>query len=174
MWIDPDDDPREQQSAGTDERSILIDYLRRYRLTMQMKCADLDAAQMARRSVPPSTMSLLGLVRHLADVERSWFRITMSGLDVGRIFRTAENPDEDFDGAVGDPAVVAAAWAALHEEQVFTDRFVAASADLGVVSLKPDEPISLREVLVHLIEEYARHNGHADLLRELIDGRLGQ
>jgi hypothetical protein len=98
----------------------------------------------------------------------------MSGLDVGRIFRTAENPDEDFDGAVGDPAVVAAAWAALHEEQAFTDRFVAASADLGVVSLKPDEPISLREVLVHLIEEYARHNGHADLLRELIDGRLGQ
>ena len=79
MWIDPDDDPREEQSSGTDERSILIDYLRRYRLTMELKCADLDAEQLARRSVPPSTMSLLGLVRHMADVERTWFRRVMAG-----------------------------------------------------------------------------------------------
>ena len=71
MWVDPDDDPREDQPSGTDERSILIDYLRRYRLTMQMKCADLNAEQLARRSVPPSTMSLLGMVRHMADVERT-------------------------------------------------------------------------------------------------------
>ncbi len=75
MWMDAAVDPR--FAAGTDlegERATLLDYLRAYRLTMELKCADLDAAQLARRSVPPSTMSLLGLVRHLADVERSWFR----------------------------------------------------------------------------------------------------
>ena len=107
MWIDPDDDPREEQSSGTDERSILIDYLRRYRLTMQMKCADLDAAQMARRSVPPSTMSLLGLVRHMAEVERNWFRRVMAGEAAPPLYYTKESPDEDWDGARADEALVA-------------------------------------------------------------------
>ena len=112
MWIDPDDDPREQSSAGTDERSILIDYLRRYRLTLQLKCADLDAAQMARRSVPPSTMSLLGLVRHMAEVERNWFRRVMAGETAPPLFYSRESPDGDWDGAVADDAVVAEAWQA--------------------------------------------------------------
>ncbi len=73
MWVDPDDDPRETAVATGDERSLLLDYLRRYRLTLEMKCADLGAEQLACRSVPPSTMSLLGLVRHMSEVERHWF-----------------------------------------------------------------------------------------------------
>lgn len=75
MWVDPADDPRETGAATIDERSTLLDYLHRYRLTLEMKCADLDVNELARRSVPPSTMSLLGLVRHLAEVERSWSRL---------------------------------------------------------------------------------------------------
>ena len=93
MWVDPDDDPRETGVETSDERSTLLDYLRRYRLTLQLKCADLDAEQLARRSVPPSTMSLLGLLRHLADVERYWFRQVMAGQDAQQLFRTDENRD---------------------------------------------------------------------------------
>ena len=74
MWVDPDDDPRDSKTELVDERSTLIEYLRAYRLTLEMKCAGLDAAQLASRSVPPSTMSLLGLIRHMAEVERHWFR----------------------------------------------------------------------------------------------------
>ena len=100
MWIDPDDDPREEESSGTDERSILIDYLRRYRLTMQMKCADLDAEQLARRSVPPSTMSLLGLVRHMAEGEQQWFTMVLGGEQI-RHNGHADLLRERIDGAVG-------------------------------------------------------------------------
>ena len=79
MWLDPDSDPREGGPAPVDERTTLLEYLRSYRLTLSMKCADLDAEQLARRSVPPSTMWLLGLVRHMAEVERHWFRRVMGG-----------------------------------------------------------------------------------------------
>ena len=175
MFVDPAHDPRETGPVLGDERATLLDYLRYQRLTLEIKCSGLDAEQLARRSVAPSTMSLLGLVRHLAEVERSWFRRTMSGdPDHPRLYKSEAEPDADFDGAVDDPAVVEEAWRSLHEEQAFTDRFVAATADLGFVADDRQGPVSLREVLVHLIEEYARHNGHADLLRERIDGRIGQ
>jgi len=175
MFVDPAHDPRETGPLLGDERTTLLDYLRYQRLTLEIKCEGLDAEQLARRSVEPSTMSLLGLVRHLAEVERSWFRRTMSG-DLGhpRLYKSEAEPDADFDGAVADAAVVEEAWRNLREEQAFTDRFVAATDDLGFVADDPQGPVSLREVLVHLIEEYARHNGHADLLRERIDGRIGQ
>src|SRR6476619_399459 len=116
MWIDPADDPREGQSSGTDERSILIDYLRRYRLTKQLKGADLEAEQMARRSVPPSTMSLLGLVRHMAEVERNWFRRVMAGEPAPPLYYTKESPDNDWDGARADDALVAGAGQAWRDE----------------------------------------------------------
>jgi uncharacterized damage-inducible protein DinB len=175
MFLDPADDPRANGTTLGDERATLQEFLRSQRLTLELKCSGLDAEQLARRSVEPSTMSLLGLVRHLADVERGWFRRTMAGdPDVPRIFQTADDPDADFNGAVGDPAVVEEAWRRLHEEQQFADRLVADTEDLGTVAQHRDGPISLREVLVHMIEEYARHNGHADLLRERIDGRLGE
>lgn len=107
MFVDPEDDPREGGPTLGDERATLAEYLRCQRLTLEMKCSGLDAADLARRSVEPSTMSLLGLVRHMAEVERGWFRRVMSGLDVPRIFRTAADRDADWNGAVPDPVVVA-------------------------------------------------------------------
>jgi uncharacterized damage-inducible protein DinB len=175
MWADPDDDPRDSGTELTDERSTLAEYLRAYRLTLEMKCADLDAEQLAQRSVPPSTMSLLGLVRHMAEVERFWFRRVMAGEDVPKRYCTDELPDGDWDGAVPEPVVVTEAWEAWRDEVAFADQLVTDAADLGVVGTMPNgSTVQLREVLVHMIEEYARHAGHADLLRERIDGRVGQ
>jgi hypothetical protein len=176
-----DDDPRENGPRLGDERATLAESLRRLRLTLELKCADLDADAMARRSVEPSTMSLLGLVRHLAEMERATFRRLMAGQDAPRLFTSDTDRDGDFDGAVADPQVVAQAWDAWRAEVDFATRFVAGASSLDVTA---DDPLnqhgsgggamSLREVLVGTIEEYARHLGHADLLRERIDGRLGQ
>jgi uncharacterized damage-inducible protein DinB len=175
MFVDPENDPREDGPTLGDERATLVEYLRYQRQTLELKCSGLDAADLARRSVEPSTLSLLGLVRHLADVERGWFRRVMAGQDAPRRFSSGTDPDGDFDGAVPDPEVVAQAWEVWRAEVAFADRFVAEAPDLDVVGNTPDQgPVSLREVLVHMIEEYARHNGHADLLRERIDGRVGQ
>jgi len=176
-----DDDPRENGPRLGDERVTLVESLRRQRLTLEMKCSGLDAEAMARRSVEPSTMSLLGLVRHLAETERATFRVMMAGQDVPRLFCSATDRDGDFDGAVPDPQVVAEAWDAWRAEVDFATRFVAEAPSLDITgddSLNQHGsgggPISLREVLVGMIEEYARHMGHADLLRERIDGRIGQ
>jgi uncharacterized protein DUF664 len=171
MFVAPEEDPRSDEPAENNERAVLLDYLQHYRLTLQLKCAGLDAEQLARRSVPPSTMSLLGLVRHLAGVEQVWFRIRMAGQNVPRHYRRDGQRDQDFDGAVGDPEVVAEAWATWRSEVEFAEQFVAATDDLGFVGA---EGHFLRDILVHMIEEYARHCGHADLLRECIDGRVGQ
>jgi len=176
MWMDMALDPR--FATGTEpegERATLLDYLSRYRLTMEMKCADLDAAQLARPSVPPSTMSLLGLIRHMADVERYWFRRVMAQADAPPLYWSEDVPDADWLGAVADQAVVNDAWRAWRDEVAFAEKFVADSADLGVKGIYEDgASVALRSVLVHMIEEYARHCGHADLLRERIDGRIGQ
>ena len=157
------------------ERATLVEFLRRYRLVMEMKCADLDAAQLASRSVPPSTMSLLGLIRHMADVERYWFRVVMAQSDVSPLYWLDDVPDADWLGAVADPALVDDAWRAWRGEVAFAEKFVADAPDLGTKGFEPDgSSPALRSVLVHMIEEYARHCGHADLLRERIDGRVGQ
>jgi uncharacterized damage-inducible protein DinB len=174
MWVDPDDDPREPQAQPVGEQAVLLEYLRHYRLTLPMKCDGLDAEQMARRSVPPSTMSLLGLVRHLAKVEHHWFRRVMQGEDVPRLYADDTDRDADFNGAVADDAVVAEAWEAWHREVAAAEGYVATVGSLDVEGTHPDGPVALREVLVHMLEEYARHMGHADLLRERIDGRTGQ
>lgn len=164
-----------------DERTTLVEALRCQRLTLELKCSGLDAEAMARRSVEPSTMSLLGIVRHLAEMERATFRVLMSGQDVPLLFRSDTDPDGDFDGAVPDPQVVAEAWDAWRAEVDFAERFVAEAPGLDITADDPlnqhgsgGGPISLREVLVGSIEEYARHMGHVDLLRERIDGRVGQ
>jgi uncharacterized damage-inducible protein DinB len=173
--VDPAQDTRGTGIDLTDERATLVEYLRAYRLTMQMKCADLDAEQLAMRSVPPSTMSLLGLIRHMAEVERGWFRHVMAGEQVGHLYRVDGERDVDWDGAVADPELVEQAWTAWREEVAFAEQFTADAADLGMLGrMTNGQDISLREVLVHMIEEYARHCGHADLLRERIDGRVGQ
>jgi len=176
LFVEPADDPREGGPRRADERTTVMEYLRGQRLTLELKCSGLDAEQLARRSVEPSTMSLLGLVRHMAEVERGWFRRRMARLDAPRIYQTPDDPDADFNGAVPDPAVVEDAWRRWREECAFTDRYVAEAPDLDVLGEREDgsDTFSLREVLVHMVEEYARHNGHADLLRERIDGRIGQ
>jgi len=167
MFVHPDEDPR-TDGGFKGERATLVGFLRDQRLTLELKCADLDAAGMARRSVPPSNLSLLGLVRHMAEVERSWFRRRLAGLDAPPLHGGG---DADFDGAVPDPEVVAEAWRTWRDEVAFAERFVEEAPDLDLVG---KEGHVLREILVHMIEEYARHNGHADLLRERIDGRVGQ
>jgi uncharacterized damage-inducible protein DinB len=174
MFLDLGTDPREGGTSLGDERATLVEYLRCQRLTLQIKCEGLDAEQLARRSVEPSTMSLLGLLRHMAEVERTWFRRRFAGQDVPKRYQTDDEPDGDFDGAVADQTVVDEAWAAWRDEIAFAEQFVR-DTDLGFVAHTSDgTAISLRELLVHMVEEYARHNGHADLLRERIDGRLGQ
>jgi len=175
MWVDADADPRDTGTELVDERDTLTEYLRAYRITLQMKCAGLDATQLAQRSVPPSTMSLLGLVRHLAEVERYWFRAVMAGETAPKLYSPDGKRDGDWDGAVADDDVVAQAWLHWGEEVALAERLVDEAAGLDVVGrMRDGNPIRLREVLVHMIEEYARHCGHADLLRERIDGRVGQ
>jgi uncharacterized damage-inducible protein DinB len=175
MWIDPEDDPREDGEILTDERSTLVAYLRRYRQTLEMKCAGLDAAQLAARSVPPSTMSLLGLIRHMAEVERGWFRRAMAGDVAAPLYWSPEHREGDWDGAVADPSMVERAWEDWRAEVAFAEDLVNATPDLARAATGGQHAgMQLREVLVHMIEEYARHCGHADLLRERIDGRIGQ
>ncbi len=176
-----EDDPREHRPRLGDERTTLVEALRCQRLTLELKCAGLDAEAMARRAVEPSTMSLLGIVRHLAEGERDTFRVMMAGQAVPALFRSDTDRDADFDGAIADPAVVAAAWDAWRAEVDFATRFVTEAPSLDITASDPlnehgsgGGSMSLREVLVGMIEEYARHMGHVDLLRERIDGRLGQ
>ncbi|MGW0995592.1 DinB family protein [Streptomyces sp. NPDC002523] len=168
MWTDPDDDPREGPSPDG-ELATLQEYLKNYRITLLMKCEGLDAEQLARRSVPPSTMSLLGLLRHLTEVERDWHNWITDGDPLPKLYGKR---DADFDGAVADQAVVDAAYRDLEREQAATDAALAEHPDLG--KRVGREGIAVRDMMVHRIEEYARHCGHADLLRECVDGRVGQ
>jgi uncharacterized damage-inducible protein DinB len=170
MWVDPDDDPRNSEGVSPDgELATLQDYLTSYRMTLRMKCEGLDAEQLARRSVPPSTMSLLGLLRHLVEVERDWRNWISDGDPLPKLYG---GRDADFDGAVAEQAEVDAAYSALAREQAATDAALAEHPDLG--ERLGTRGIAVRELMVHRIEEYARHCGHADLLRECIDGRVGQ
>jgi uncharacterized damage-inducible protein DinB len=174
IFLAPEADPREGGASLGDERVTLEEFLRCQRLTLQLKCEGLDTEQMAARSVEPSTMSLLGLLRHMAEVERGWFRRRFARQDAPKRYQSPSEPDGDFDGAVADERVVDEAWAAWRDEVSFAQQFVR-DTDLDFVGSDGEgQPISLRELLVHMIEEYARHNGHADLLRERIDGRVGQ
>jgi uncharacterized damage-inducible protein DinB len=169
MWVDPDDDPRNSEGVSPDgELPTMQDYLRNYRLTLLMKCDGLDPEQLARRSVPPSTMSLLGLLRHLAEAERDWLNWITDGDPLPPLY----GDDGDFDGVVGTKLEVDAAFAALAQAQAATDASLARHPDLG--ERLGERGIAARELMVHRIEEYARHCGHADLLRECIDGRVGQ
>ncbi|MFE9560412.1 DinB family protein [Streptomyces sp. NPDC006487] len=170
MWADPDDDPRNSGAGGSEgELATLQEFLTDYRLTLRMKCEGLDPEQLSRRSVPPSTMSLLGLMRHLAEVERDWQNWITEGDPLPKLYGKR---DGDFDGAVAEQAAVDGAYADLEREQAATDAALAAHPDLGERLGK--DRIAVRELMVHRIEEYARHCGHADLLRECVDGRVGQ
>jgi uncharacterized damage-inducible protein DinB len=148
-----------------------LDY---HRATLLWKCEGLDEAQLKRRSAEPSSLSLLGLVRHMTEVERGWFRRRIAGESVPRQYKSEQNRDADFDDL--DNANPAATFAAYREE---VDRCRAAAAgvtldtQVGSATSGGRGPFSVRWIYVHMIEEYARHNGHADLLRERIDGARG-
>jgi hypothetical protein len=174
--MDPADDPRPQGNPQG-EKATLQEYLDYYRMTLELKCGGLDAEQLARRAVPPSTLSLLGLVRHLAQVENHWFQRVLQGrTEPPRLFKREDDVDFDFNGAVADPAVVDEAFAAWKAEIAAADEWLEAldENDLGREIPLHDGVASVRDILVHMVEEYARHAGHADLLRECIDGRTGQ
>lgn len=169
-----DDDRRiEPATVEPDEQASYDAWLEFHRATLLLKCDGLDAAALRARPVATSLMSLHGLVRHMAEVERGWFRRVMAGEDAGPIYYDREtNPEGDFE--LGDDA----AWVddlAVWEAEVAAARAIAAGLDLDHVGVHPrtGERFDLRWVYVHMIEEYARHNGHADLLRELIDGSVG-
>jgi uncharacterized damage-inducible protein DinB len=170
MWADPNDDPRNSEGVSPDgERATLQDYVTHYRMTLRMKCDGLDPEQLARRSVPPSTMSLLGLVRHLAEAERAWRNWIIDDDPLPKLYGER---DADFDEAVAEQTAVDVAFSALAREQAATDSALAEHPDLS--ERLGSRRIAVREVMVHTIDEYARHCGHADLLRECIDGRVGQ
>jgi uncharacterized damage-inducible protein DinB len=170
MWVDPKDDPRNSEGVSPDgELATLREYLSSYRITLRMKCDGLNAEQLASRSVPPSTMSLLGLLRHLAEAERDWRNWINNGESLPKLYGEG---GADFNDAVPEQSEVDVAYATLEREQAATDTELYSHADLGERPGK--DGIAVRELMVHRIEEYARHCGHADLLRECIDGRVGQ
>jgi uncharacterized damage-inducible protein DinB len=176
MWLPQDQDPREQlDEAPRGERDVVLTYLKRYRMTMELKCQGLDAEQMARRSVPPSTMSLLGLLRHLAGVEHSWNKRVLQGhVELRRLYRDdPDDRDQDFNGAEGTGACVADAWDTWRREVADAEAWLE-QEDFNRRVPHGEEEYEVRDIAVHLVEEYARHCGHADLLRECIDGRTGQ
>jgi uncharacterized damage-inducible protein DinB len=156
--------------------ATIREYLSNYRLTLRMKCEDLSPEQLATRSVPPSTLSLLGLVRHMARVEHNWFQRSLQGhRDAPRLYWSPDHHDLDFNGAVGDSAVVDDAFTVWTAQIAAAEEWLDGLGDLDATVLTPQgEAASVRDILIHMVEEYARHCGHADLLRECIDGRTGQ
>lgn len=153
-----------------EDRPILEGFLAWERSTLLTICAGLTAEQLVERPIPPSTLSLLGLVRHLTKVERTWFRTRVAGEDIGSPYDAAKGKDADFEDI--DPARAPKDFARYVEECRLADAAVADLPFDHTFELR-DETYSLRLVYVHMIAEYSRHNGHADLLREQIDGTTG-
>jgi uncharacterized damage-inducible protein DinB len=154
------------------ERTALEAWLDYHRQTLLFKCQGLSGEQLVRRTVAPSSLSLLGLVRHMAEVERGWFRRRFDGqADVGDLYCSEEFPDGDFDHA---EAAGAEADLATFRRECDLARQAVQGRSLDDTFTSPrGEKMDLRWVYIHMIEEYARHNGHADLLRERIDGVTG-
>jgi hypothetical protein len=149
---------------------MLPDMLAWHRSTLLAKCSGLTGAQLAERSVAPSGLSLLGLLRHLRKVERVWLRQRVAGEDIEPLHGFGLGQDLDFDEL--DPDRAGADYEALLAEWGAADRAVAGRG-LDEVVEAGGQVFSLRFVYLHLIGEYARHNGHADLLREVVDGATG-
>ncbi|MFF0225169.1 DinB family protein [Streptomyces sp. NPDC004629] len=166
---------RREPAQNADERTMLEGWLDYHRETLALKCADLTDAQLRTAAVAPSDLSLMGLVRHLAEVERHWFRKVLVADDPGPIYYGEQDPDGDFHATEADTWKEAyATW----QGEIETARRHAAGFGLDDlsrgVSRLSEEPFSLRWIYTHMIEEYARHNGHADLIRERIDGATGE
>ena len=173
-FVESTGDFRVKRPSQADERTTILAFLQWHRETLGLKWQGLTPAQLAEQAVGRSALSLLGLLRHAAESERFWFRQVMTGAEVSPLFSSASAPGSAFDVANADAAMVTETWDAWRAEVAFADRFVATAPDLDATGDEPGEgPVSLRWVLMHMVEEYARHNGHADLLREQIDGVVG-
>jgi len=171
-WTAPAVD-RADPPYAADEATTLRAFLDYHRQTLLAKCAGLTAEQLKTAAVEPSALTLLGLVRHMTEVERWWFRIRSAGVELNEVYCTDERPDGDFDDVAGADA--AADLAAYERECAAADEAMAGrSLDDTFRHHRRDVDVSLRWVYTHMIEEYARHNGHADLLRERIDGTTGE
>lgn len=168
------EDGRNRPSPTGDEREILTVTLDYYRRTVELKCAGLGQEEMSRRPVLPSGLSLHGLVRHLTGVERWWFRMQLNGEgDLPMLYYSDDDPNQDFDDLSGDAAEALERW---REECEISRRIVAEAPSLDATGrrFRDDSEFSLRWLLVYMIAEYSRHCGHADLLREGIDGLTGE
>jgi hypothetical protein len=165
--------PRAEPRQDADEPTMLQEWLDYHRATLRRKCAGLDDQQLRHSSCEPSELSLLGLVRHLTDVERGWFLRGVAGRtarEAPPLYYSAEDPEGDFANvAAADTGAVFAAY----DQAIADSRAATAGADLNRTFDNGGSPCSVRWVYLHMIEEYARHNGHADLLRERIDGATG-
>ena len=165
-------DERADPPFEADERATLTAFLDRQRATLAVKCDGLTEDQLRQQAVPPSNLSLLGLVRHMAEVERNWFRPVLGGEEMATIFA----PDMDWEASFRDvPAAdVAESFRIWRAECDHARALVAVAPSFDVRGFRHSGYVSLRWVMTHMIEEYARHNGHADLLRERLDGSTGE
>jgi uncharacterized damage-inducible protein DinB len=163
---------RPEPPASGDERTMLRGFLDYHRATLAMKCDGLDDEELRRRPVPTSALSLLGLVRHMAEVERAWFRRVINGEDIPLVWSDQGDFQRAYDASGATRTGAFAAWQA---EVAHARRIEAAAGSLDVTGHVASwgQDVSLRLVMLHLHHEYARHNGHADLLREAIDGTVG-
>jgi hypothetical protein len=155
-----------------DERELLTSFLDFYRATVELKCTGVPKDKLNEQTMPPSTMTLHGLIRHLAGAEQWWFQYQFAQEEVEWLVDPVQNPEDDFDDLSGDFDEALATWRAMCQRS----REIVAAADLddtGIVE-RNGKPVSLRRIMVHMIAEYARHSGHADFLREAIDGAVGQ
>jgi uncharacterized damage-inducible protein DinB len=155
-----------------DEREMLRAFLDYHRATLAWKCDGLGDEDLRRQSMPPSTLTLLGLVRHMAEVERAWFRRVINAEDIPLVWSDTGDFQVAYDASDSTRAEAFAAWQA-EVEQSRRIEHDAQSLDITGYHVGWDEDVSLRLVMMHLIHEYARHNGHADLIREGIDGTVG-
>jgi uncharacterized damage-inducible protein DinB len=153
------------------EGQMLSAWLDFHRGTLALKCDGLTDAQLRQRAAPPAKMSLLGLVRHMAEGEQQWFKMVLAGAQTPYHYYTDDNPDADFDDI--DSADVAESFRTWRSECTDARALVAAAPSLDATGSQDGKQFSLRWIMIHMIEEYARHNGHADLLRERIDGTVG-
>ncbi|WP_308377376.1 DinB family protein [Streptomyces sp. ISL-99] len=154
------------------ERETLRAFLDFHRATLAMKCEGLTDEDLREQSMPPSTLSLLGLVRHMAEVERAWFRRVINGDDIPLVWSDEGDFQAAYDASSTTRSQAFDAWQAEveHARRIEAE---AESLDVTGVWARTGEDVSLRVVMLHMMHEYARHNGHADFLREAIDGSVG-
>ncbi|MEV6393601.1 DinB family protein [Streptomyces sp. NPDC051907] len=152
-----------------DERTMLESWLAFHRATLAVKCEGLDAAGLRKASVEPSGMTLLGLLQHMTVVERNWFQRVFAGRDVPRVYEGNKDGFTLYPEKEKDLDEALAAWRA----EIAVGEEICAGRSLDDTGVFRGEAVSLRWILVHMIEEYARHNGHADLIRERVDGTTG-